>query len=425
MGSLVYLVRQEDVVYRGYRKDWYNDGLTLSLFSRVTNGIFEGFLFDALKSKLRLKWKQTYDTVYPFGDFRECFYETLWVFNLVDDILFFYKKDSSKRLPLFALRQRLITLEDFELCDLPNPPETDIQKAFPAPYWKPALNVPAVRTAFVHRLLQDLNFQWRSVLRNRYNQLTFRKLARAVLRIAVLDFNVVEYSSWIHRQGGALVGTTDLPEWEPINSKVIPVGNLRVIATQDPQECIALIRKELNVQQTATSHESCNLANRLLDQTYLIMSLRHIGLYRYTGTNLEWTEPEPFLNGRDPVSDRAVDLLLSAIPAIDPKTALHKLPIEIQDRILGYISSGPVEPAKIGCLLGLGSPFAWRDGRMLIESERVLRNRTDRSPVESQIWFGDYMSGISYKGNIRTIPGHKEPGSNLLSIGYPSKIPTS
>jgi hypothetical protein len=129
--------------------------------------------------------------------------------------------------------------------------------------------------------------------------------------------------------------------------------------------------------------EPSHLTTEFLDTPYLVMSLRHIVLCRYSGTNLGWTQPEPFLNRRNPISDRALDLLLSAIPARLSKTAIHTLPIEIQDWILRHISHGLVEPAKIGCILGLGSPFTWKDGKMVVETERVHTHRTDGSPVKS------------------------------------------
>lgn len=75
--------------------------------------------------------------------------------------------------------------------------------------------------------------------------------------------------------------------------------------------------------------------------------------------------------------------------------------------------------------MGLESPFIWKDGKMVIEHERVLRNRHDVFPVESQIWFGDHISGISYMGNIETIPRYTQIASVCLGIEGPLKVPLS
>lgn len=69
-------------------------------------------------------------------------------------------------------------------------------------------------------------------LRNRYSQLTFQTLIRAVLRIAALNFDIVECIGRRYGIGGSVVMETSLTEKGPINNQVVPIHNLRVIVAQ-------------------------------------------------------------------------------------------------------------------------------------------------------------------------------------------------
>lgn len=95
---------------------------------------------------------------------------------------------------------------------------------------------------------------------------------------------------------------------------------------------------------------------------YMILSVKHIMLCYATGPNLlKHTAPEPLFNGDYGIgspSDLALDYLIWATASARPTvfTPLQLLPVEVQDIILNYVSVGTVEAAKVGCLLGLGSP---------------------------------------------------------------------
>lgn len=345
--------------------------------------------FSALTTCLSRSWK------HPYGDSRQCHFETVWIFNFDNDTVLFSKLDKSGHLPLSVLRRRRVTFDDFISCEIPSPPVLEVQIDFAPPYWEPALQVQERTKAFTRRVLDDFNFQWQHILRGRYNDLTFRKLAYAVVRIMAIDFNTVELTMSRQGLGGALVGILDLPEWVPLAGQIVKVGRIWVSASQDPADHIPLIREHLATRQDKSSNP---------DETeYLILSVRHIVVFRVHGDKLEWTRPVLFLNGTSSVSDRALDLLIWATSTDPPRTSIHTLPVEIQDRILRHLSQGPVEAAKIGCTVGLSSAILWRDGKMVIQSERVHRGRTPASPVESQIWFDDHMRGISYKEDLRTL----------------------
>jgi hypothetical protein len=50
----------------------------------------------------------------------------------------------------------------------------------------------------------------------------------------------------------------------------------------------------------------------------------------------------------------------------------------------------------MGCLLRIGSPFIWKDGLLKVTLEEMYRNRPRGMPVESELWFGEHLSGIVY-----------------------------
>lgn len=64
--------------------------------------------------------------------------------------------------------------------------------------------------------------------------------------------------------------------------------------------------------------------------------------------------------------------------------------------ILSYEPLGTVVAVRIGCLLGLGSPFLWRDGLLKLTLEARYLNRPTGSSVESEIWFIGRKSGMVY-----------------------------
>ena len=134
--------------------------------------------------------------------------------------------------------------------------------------------------------------------------------------------------------------------------------------------------------------------------TYVVLSVREVFLYRASLSGqgaATRTEPEPLLKGIEPPSRRALEYLLLATLPQSLVSHLHKLPAEVQDLILVHISAGPVEAARIGCQLALGSAFTWKSNDCVIKRQEVLNNKPQEFPVESEIWFGGCMSGLVYK----------------------------
>lgn len=336
--------------------------------------------------------------VNPFNDSRRNRIATVWVFDLDNDILRFYKEDQNLCIPLHRIRQRYSTVSDFEPCDPPTPHTQPLQSIIREPCVR--MRRHGIQTtrhdAFVSKVLTDFGIQWRHILCSNYNNSTFRKLACAIIRLVTLDFNVVEATTRRRGRGGYLVEMHSLPEWDALRSNIVRAGGVSIVIAQHPQHAVTVIRED---------YENYILSNGLYDpfstskhiRTYLVLTVREIMLYRVGGGSERCTQPERLFDGVLPPSDAAIELLLEATRIQAPETPLHGLAVELQDIILDNVSKGPIERAKVGCLLDIGSPFTWRSGNRNIEREEGHGDRTELTPMESYIWFGNSSSGLAYK----------------------------
>jgi hypothetical protein len=244
-------------------------------------------------------------------------------------------------------------------------------------------------------VLHDFNYKWRHILRRQYNDLIFRRLARAIIRIATMDFNIVEISSVLQRDRWFPVSTSDYPEWGPFDSHVVQIGRLSIVLSQDLASCLRIIREDFADQKWDHACElSCKDSSER--RTYLVVSVRHIVLCQMDHHALAYTRPEPLFDGKNPPSSEAIRLLLIATCCRFPRTPIHKLPLELQEMILRSVSPGNIEGARLGCLLNLGPPFSWKNGRWVVRRREGYRIRNQHTPIDSQIWFGDYCTGVAY-----------------------------
>lgn len=84
------------------------------------------------------------------------------------------------------------------------------------PCWNPQFKVDERTRAFTYRLLRDFNPQWRHIFRKKYNSVTLMMLARAIIRLLTLDFEVYEETKERHSgPRGQYMWATDLPGWKP------------------------------------------------------------------------------------------------------------------------------------------------------------------------------------------------------------------
>jgi hypothetical protein len=347
-------------------------------------------------------WEVRDDTVNPFGDPRGEGFE-VYTFDLTKDMLIFSNALENRKIPFAFFMYYVLTPAKFTAFNVPPSPRIIDISAFVPPYWQP--NFPVAERVFtlVERIFSDFNFQWRHVLRCAYADTTFRKLARAVLSIAVLDFNVVEISgnmgTCANHSGRPYVSNIHLPSWEPFLESTFNLGRTMVVLNQDLENALAWTRKH--------SREQLILQEKYRPNIYLLLSIRHIMLCRVDRhSNLSYTSSIPFLNGIDTPSSASITLIIQAFALAfppPPHTPIHDLPIEMQNRILEAVSNGPIEAARLGALLGLGSPFTWmraqdspRSGGA-IERHMRFAQRHDTSPIESEIHFEETFSGLAYK----------------------------
>jgi hypothetical protein len=323
-------------------------------------------------------------------------YDSVWTFDLDQDKLIQTRPSGSFSAPLSLARERRLTVQDFSPLTQPSPPAPSACN-FKAPYWEPQVRDLYRERPFLGRVLQDFAYTWRHLFRRQQNQPTFLRLAAAIVWISSLNFVVTERTGFDHSPGGPYAWASDLPQWPCPTSNFVKVADTWFALFQDANEGLHEIRRHHHHHQFPPQEGSrdCNMV-------YALLSLRHIILVRVKPNSvLEFTRPEALFNGEDPPSSRAIDLLLWAAKTPQQLSSLHRLPIELQDRILWSTSFSTVAAAKMGCDTGLGSPFSWHDGNRILELESCKRKRFETSPVESLIHFGPWMSAVSYKPEPR------------------------
>lgn len=337
----------------------------------------------------------------PFHDRRCIHVRTVWNFDLDSDVLRCNKKDHKLWIPLSVVREHPVTISDFKPYEPPILPEYPLESFFRKPHSKlkrTILDLQRLKRdkAFISRLLSDFAFQWRHILCSRYNKSTFQKLAYAIIRIATLNFSVVEETRSRQGLGGFHVWIHQLPEWDPPRGNFVRVGGTTIVMSQHIPHALTPIqedfaKREFSIREQNTS----NTAER--SYTYLILSVREVFLYQISSESVRYTKPERLYDGTHPPSNEAINLLLEATQTSLPTSPIHDLPIELQDMILDHVSAGPIERAKVSCKLNIGSSFLWKCGDRAMEREESHTNRTPWSLVESQIMFGNHFSGVVYK----------------------------
>jgi hypothetical protein len=346
----------------------------------------------ALEQGLDFSWVDVYDFVNPFGDRRGGAFSSVWRFDLDKDLIFLSKENQLYSASLELARERLLTLDDFE--ELSSPEQTlSEEQILAGPYWEPELDVSPRVNAYIGRILRDFAFTWRHVLRRQMQPTTFKKLAYATIWILRMDFTIIERMGFEHISiGGPYVQLIDLPSWDSPEATLVQVGSSWFALARDAREGLEIVRRHMN--------SSLSLGDSVTNVvTYTILTLRQVILCKVDENGLVWTRPET-LFGDSPASDTAINMLLWAIHTSNTEkepSLISRLPLEIQDRILHYARPSFVASAKLGCELGLGSPFFWDENGARIMVEHFKRHRFESSPVESHIAFNGLMSGLSYK----------------------------
>ncbi|KAI9825601.1 MAG: hypothetical protein M1819_000497 [Sarea resinae] len=364
MGQFIYLRLKGIVYFASCRTD--DDETVLELLTRRLAAASPESSFIALHSSTSLQWHQQDDVVNPFA--------AVWIVDLDYDILELRKKDERRRIALGRVRQGLpSSIADLELHD-PLPSRRHVMHLWLSnPTWNPKCDATARQKAFTARMLEDFSHQWRHISRSQYNTHTFQKLANAILRIATLDFSVVEVASSRSSTPGVLVELKDLPFWGPPQGQIFRCGRVYVVLLQHLERVLPTINGDL--RSRILTHSSHPTRDDMQSITYLVLTIREILLLKTDTADtantvedrlLTYTNPVAFLDGIHSPSEKALEYLLMANPTCS-HSSIHELPLEIQDLILSALSIGPIEAARVGCILDLGSSFEWKTGGHAIE----------------------------------------------------------
>ena len=356
-----------------------------------------GDTFTALREAVPRGWKETYDIVFPMGNFQESPYTRVWTFDLERDILILTKRNRSCAAPLSLARKRLLTMDDFKPLSLPVPPSL-AEQTFPGPYWAPELTVNPRQKSLLGRILLDFGHTWRQLLQMPQNKITFTRLAHATTRIARAEFDVVEQVKGMH--GVFAVKADSLPKWKSPNTTMIPAGKGWFVVSQNAWEGLNMIRDHLKSEGLSRQHSD------IPGTTYAILTLRYIILCTTDGDELKWTKPEVLFDGKHPPSGRAIDMLLWTAYAEPAPNRLSLIPLEIQDRILFYtLSLSTIAPAQLGCQFGWGTSYSWHDGPLELERKDVRQEQTELGQIESQICFDGIWGGLTYRPKLNPVVG--------------------
>ncbi|KAG9251188.1 uncharacterized protein F5Z01DRAFT_298812 [Emericellopsis atlantica] len=377
------LISSQGTVFLVMRRSVEDDTM-LKLFSEQLKDTTQESTFDVLYPLFKDDWLQKDDIIDPFLDRRRYHMRTVWIFDLDNDLVRFHKANHYTWVALDLFRQQDVTTQDFIPYTPPTPAtqgslsKLKLHRRLMRRNGICAESL-ARRGALVGRLLFDFAYQWRHVLCGRYNNSTFKEVCTPRPGI-----------------GGYLIWLNSLPEWEPFNESIVRVGGVSIVFAQHPCHAITMIRNDFRDYvrwETKLDPSYCLRGSR----TYLVLSVREVALFRIDSEQERCTTTERLLDGTLPLSDTALNLLLEATQVKVPVTPLHQLPVELQDNVLQNMSAGPVERARAGCVLGLGSPFTWRSEGRDIQRVEGRTNRTPWPPVESHIHFGESIPGLVYK----------------------------
>ncbi|KAL2068574.1 hypothetical protein VTL71DRAFT_14911 [Oculimacula yallundae] len=377
--------------------------VTMEKAHKILQGKSKASTFDALYTGIAETWLLRDDVVQPFGDRRQNV-RFICTFNLDQDLLCYSDESGHIKVSLDRLRKPdYEPLQRFEFTPfkIAPPPPLDFAE-FPPPHKKPLTPIPKRCLDFAPRILSDFAHQWRHILRSSYAEPTFRRLAKAVVSIATYDFRVDEVSTRQHIYfRSSYVTVLDVPSWPPYKCHLFSVGDTTIILDQDLQNALKIAKDKAKENNRAINPSNC-----IEKRTYLLLSVRHMLVCHVDSSGaFSCSAPITLMDGLTPPSPSAIHLLLQALSPSRPlaRTLVHDVPLEIQDRILKYVSEGSFEAARVGCILGVGSPYTWmratdwprRGGP--VELFISPSHRMEDAPVESKICFGDEFSGVSYR----------------------------
>jgi hypothetical protein len=369
-------------------------------------------------------WLLQDDVKYPFGEGRHLWRAAgVWIFDIERDDLTLKRQSSPPLIiSLELLRQGTALFSDmkpFKQAPLPIVDKTHTYHSYRRPEdgWDKRFQVNERQIAFCGRLLKDFAYQWRHVLRERYSDALFLKLASAIVRIWSLDFEVRERKFVKAKRIGTAEPEESLPAWPAYPGRVIHLNRCSVIMIQHLNMHAIMAHVRTDIAQAGHPNKD-NLPMHPMRNcrsiTYVVLSVREVMLVRSCTvaqhSHSQYTDAVPLLTGETGdtmFSDTALNYLSAMVPFADypNDTLLERLPNELQDMVISSVSEDPIECAKTGCMLAMGREFKWKREGMDLEQrggwsshDRATHKASTKPKLtkESQIWFGNSQSGISY-----------------------------
>ena len=193
----------------------------------------------------------------------------------------------------------------------------------------------------------------------------------------------------------AVIDISDLPSWKPFHDEIIELETLSVVVCQN----MTIVSDVIMCDMDQRGDLRKTLCSECVGITYMVLSVREIYLQKMCTCNEHQsmrTKSEKLFDGVNPPSDRALEYLLTAASPERCDLPFHGLPVEVQNMILTHASSGPVESARIGCMLSLGTAFNWQIECRAMERLDARTSEPSPSLVGSRIWFDDKPSKLIY-----------------------------
>ena len=257
--------------------------------------------------------------------------------------------------------------------------------------------VPLQLFDLVYRLVSDYHNSWRTYGYSINSSSGLQKLGFGILSCFTLNFRArIDREHWTQYRSAP----SNLLRWRtwptPPIIPTILLGDTIIILSLDLQNAARLV-------QDHYMQVDCNHPTEA-DKTYVVTSLHAIQIFMKSETKFVATHILPFLPEHGPPSQHAVVSLLNAIhgPWYPLATRIHKLPVELHDLILSYVTDCDIDRAVYAALLGIGVPFSWTVtcGKEKLPLRLVGKNNSRfhelLRPQRWLVFFDDYL-GLMYQ----------------------------
>lgn len=272
--------------------------------------------------------------------------------------------------------------------------------------WIPENIVPNSMFEFVFRLVSDYYHDFHmSGCSIEYIQ-DFQSLAYGILSCFTINFEVDSrpvsksapeidlLGTWHHTSYGRRWKKYCIPPIVP----TVELGHVTVIFAQDMDHARGLCQLHFEEDQ-GDIPEDPGLNQ---EKTYIVTSLTSVQLFKVSTRAWKETKVYGLLHPFDDPDPIGVSMFLNAIqsPYYPLTTRLHKIPVELQELILDFVSPLEVGRAYYGAILDIGLPFRWTTSQKiplkLLSRGRRLQNIHDQYPLQPVVFFNEYL-GLVYQ----------------------------